>query len=107
MGLEQLEKSWLSCVLLPIYASNLGQLFQNENITDDNIVLESVYKDMPVNFLDGLTYLIRRASITFFLFLLSHPKYSPGIQNIIVIQKNCLKNQNEKRLIDNSPPNSP
>lgn len=68
MGLEQLEKSWLSCVLLPIYASNLGQLFQNENITDDNIVLESVYKDMPVNFLDGLTYLIRRASITFFYF---------------------------------------
>lgn len=67
MGLEQLEKSWLSCALLPIYASNLGQLFQNENITDDNIVLESVYKDMPVNFLDGLTYLIRRASVTFFI----------------------------------------
>lgn len=67
MGLEQLEESWLSCVLLPIYSSNLGQLFQNENITDNNIVLESVYKDMPVSFLDGLTYLIRRASITLFI----------------------------------------
>lgn len=65
-------------MLLPICASKYVPVFHKENMTDDDIVSESVYKGMPVFsvfffFLRSLIYLMREPGIIFFISLLLSP----------------------------------
>lgn len=47
MSSEQLQERWLSACFCQYVHRNLCQLFQKKNITEDDIVSESVYKDRP------------------------------------------------------------
>lgn len=62
-------------MLLPIYASKYVPVFHKENMTDDDIVSESIYKGLPVFlfFLGSLIYLMRETGIILFIYLLLSP----------------------------------